>query len=295
MRHAVANQWRTSLEARNDTMMMRGTTKLISSTSPTNRDWFEKISLGMHKRMGDESRPNKAISIEAMMSLMKLFNDNFLGAANDPEGKRKIIFSALFAVSGYAGGLRGEEIPLMDLYGTHHHYLSAISHSKHPHVVMALRGRFKNEFGELYHLMPLVEKTKSGLEIKVWFDRMLSWYEARGIQSGPVFRDARGQKASSKEYEFEILSRLERVQTHDPEIIPASVDVFEEFGISRSFRRGSCTHAREQGVSEDEINLNNRWSQLQHSKGRKPKRNMQEHYTDVRLLLKKLLRYSASL
>jgi hypothetical protein len=42
MRHVVANQWRTTVEARNKTMMMQGTTELISSTSPTNRDWFEK-------------------------------------------------------------------------------------------------------------------------------------------------------------------------------------------------------------------------------------------------------------
>jgi hypothetical protein len=223
---------------------------------------------------------------------MDEFEKDYQEVRNDTKRSGEIIFAALFCVASYAGGLRGEEVPLMEVYGTKQHYLDAINHPSHPHVVMALRGRFKNEYGELHHLMPLCLKTKSGLDVKVWFERMLSWYERRGISSGPVFRDNKGDKAKARMYEYEILSRLERVQHSNPDIIPLTVNVHDEFGVSRSFRRGSNTQAREQGVSEAEVNLNNRWCQVEHSRGRRPKRNMQEHYTDVRLLLNKLLRYS---
>jgi len=50
--------------------MMRGTTKLITSTCPTNGEWFERLMLGYHKRAGDVSGPDLAISIEVMVALM---------------------------------------------------------------------------------------------------------------------------------------------------------------------------------------------------------------------------------
>jgi len=55
---------------------------------------------------------------------------------------------------------------------------------------MALRGRFKNEIGELKHLKPLAVVTKAGLKVGLCFKRMLSWYEARGVTRGPVFWDS---------------------------------------------------------------------------------------------------------
>jgi hypothetical protein len=86
---------------------------------------------------------------------------------------------ALFSILTYTGGLRGKETPLMDLHATVKHYQEGINHPKHLHLVMALRGGFKNEAGELEHLKPLVVETKLGLKVGVWFRRMLSCYEAR--------------------------------------------------------------------------------------------------------------------
>jgi hypothetical protein len=143
--------------------------------------------------------------------------------------------------------------------------------------------------------MPLVPETTSGLKIKVWFERMLNIYEALGLNAGSVFRNKQGKRAKASQYEYDILSRLVQVQRERPDLIPETVNVFEELGLGRTFRRSSNTQARENGVKEDEINLNNNWSLVEHAKGWRPVKRMQEHYTDVRLLLKKLLRYSWSL
>jgi len=70
MRSAVSNQWRASLDGQTASVMMRGTTKLITSTCPTNGEWFERFMLGYHKRVGDVSRPDLAISIKVMVTLM---------------------------------------------------------------------------------------------------------------------------------------------------------------------------------------------------------------------------------
>ena len=73
MQSAVANQWRASLDGQTALVMMRGTTKLITSTCPTNGEWFERFMLGYHKRVGDVNRPDLAISSEVMVALMVRF------------------------------------------------------------------------------------------------------------------------------------------------------------------------------------------------------------------------------
>jgi hypothetical protein len=49
MRSAVHNQWQALIEGQTASVMMRGTTKLTTSTCPTNGEWFERFMLGYHK------------------------------------------------------------------------------------------------------------------------------------------------------------------------------------------------------------------------------------------------------
>jgi hypothetical protein len=94
-----------------------------------------------------------------MLALMQCFDRLWILAEGDSKKQQEVVFPALFAVAAYAGGLRGEEVPLMDfLFSMFKHFAEGMNHPKHPHVVMALRGRFKNEIGELEHLKPLVTK-----------------------------------------------------------------------------------------------------------------------------------------
>jgi hypothetical protein len=206
---AISYQWRALLDGQTALVMMQGTTKLITSTYPTNGEWFERFMLGYHKRVGDVSRPDLAISIEVMVALMVRFERLWILADGDGPSQEKALFPALFAISTYTGGLRGEDTPLMDLHATGKHSQEGINHPTHPHVVMALRGRFKNEVGELEHLKPLAVETKSGLKVGVWFKRMLLWYEARGVTRGPVFWDSRGNRPRAGRYELAILTELE--------------------------------------------------------------------------------------
>jgi hypothetical protein len=80
-----------------------------------------------------------------------------------------------------------------------------------------------------------------------------------------------------------------------PDLSPAEVDVFEDFGLSRSLRRGSATTAGRHGVSSATVELINRWRKIENAEGMKPALGMREHYSDVRQMLSKLLIYSRSL
>ena len=110
-------------------------------------------------------------------------------------------------------------------------------------------GEVSKTRSELEHLKPLAVETKSGLKVGVWFKRMLSWYEARGVTRGPVFRDSRGKRALAGRSELAILTELEWLQTLTDGLISSNVDVFKDFGVSRLFWQGSCSQAVNRGVS----------------------------------------------
>jgi hypothetical protein len=151
----------------------------------------------------------------------------------------------------------------MDLSGTKRNFAASGRH-RLPHVVVALIGRFKREIGELDHMLPLAAVTKSGLKPREWIGRMLDWYGERGITNGPVFRDfGTGEAVRSITYEFDILTELEEIQNGRGDIISETVDVFEQYGVSRSFRRGSNSQAINQDVSARDIDHNNRWSKIE--------------------------------
>lgn len=296
MKSAYANAWRASLRGSEGAVLSRDLIKLQQSSCPTHGEWFERCSKGMHERMGDVVRQDLAISIQQMLALMNNFNHRWELTEGNRGDQKVILFPALFAVIAFCCGLRGEELPLMSLGGVRRHLERGMNHATHPHVTVALLGRFKTEVSQKYHLMPIVMKTKSGLEPGVWMKRMVDWYEEAGIVRGWVFRNFKtGEPARARDYEVEILSELEYIQKMSPEIVNESVNVFEDFGVSRSFRRGSDTQALIQGVSVVDIERNNRWRSVENAGSKKVVLRMVHHYEELSLMLESLLKYSAPL
>jgi hypothetical protein len=104
-----------------------------------------------------------------------------------------------------------------------------------------------------------------------------------------------GQVACIKDYELDILDRLHLVQMQQPAIIPSDVNVHEEYGLSRSFHRGSTSEARSRQVDDRDVDLANRWRTFDNANGRRPRLAMHDHYSDIQLLIPALVRYSYGL
>jgi hypothetical protein len=303
-RSVFSNMWHASVEGGQDAVAVRNTSKLIQTSCPTFGEWFERFGLGLHKRMGDVVRQDRAVSVDVMRALMEEFEKDWkvvTERGGENEEVEKILFPALFAIVAYVVALRGEEVPLMDVAGTRNHFSKAINTVPNEdgetmaHVVIALLGRFKGEKGEKHHYMVSVIKTKSGLEPAKWVGRMLKWYHDKGVTNGPVFRKRNGSRAKAKDYEVEIFDRLERIQKEQPGVLDPSIDITEEFGLSRSFRRGSDSRAIAEEVPVTTIDLNNRWRKVESAKGKAPSFKMFEHYADIELLLGQFLRYSRAM
>ena len=99
----------------------------------------------------------------------------------------------------------------------------------------------------------------------------------------------------SKDSEVDILYQIARIQQEHPFLIRPGLDVYEENGLSRSFRRDSNSEAQNWGVEDGDIDRNNRWRKVDRAGARKAKLRMRDHYIDVLVCLKRFLRYSHAL
>jgi hypothetical protein len=95
--------------------------------------------------------------------------------------------------------------------------------------------------------------------------------------------------------ELEILDHFSQIQAKAPHIIPIEVQVYEEYGISRSFGWGATTEARNKKVSDSDIDLMNRWRGFDNARGHRPRMRMQDHYSDISQMIPALLRFSQAL
>jgi hypothetical protein len=81
----------------------------------------------------------------------------------------------------------------------------------------------------------------------------------KALTSGPVFgiwrQETRHVRARTS---TTCLLELNSIQKEGEDAISETKEAFERYGVSRSFRRGSNTQAINQGVSESDIDHNNR-------------------------------------
>ncbi len=291
-RSAASNIYHASVEGQGAMVMAKDTQKLTVTECPTYSDFFGRFVQGMHKRMGDIVQPDRAISHDIMLELMSLVEEEWSRITS--RNKLQVALEGAFYVIAFTLGLRGEEVPLIEIRGIRSHWEKGLDHPT-PHVVIALLGRFKNEIGESYHLMPVLASTPGGLHPSRWVRRVLDQYEQKGIVHGYMFRNENGTKMKCKEVEKKFHERLETIQEKRPDLLGPEVDVVEEYGISRSFRRGATSEATNRGAPPDVVELNGQWRKSLKSGASRPNVTIREHYIDVCLTLNRLLEFSKHL
>ena len=97
------------------------------------------------------------------------------------------------------------------------------------------------------------------------------------------------------DFEDDVFKKLISIQASKPALIATELDVEEEFGLARSFRRGAVSRAGAQGVAEADIVWMNRWRTKKIGDDNKGGINLRTRYSDNRLLLSRFLRFSAAL
>jgi hypothetical protein len=224
--------------------------------SPTQSKWFEMFSQGCVRRMGQDVRQDWAIPLPAMHGLINLLENEWNLASIDA-AKERIASLGAFALIGFCWSFRGSEVFLMDLHGLRK-FMMETEQMGRDHVIIPLLGRFKGEQNSRYHLSPMACTTGSGLPIQLWIKRLVEVREKEGRRHGPAFCDRSGKIASAFDYKAGFIERLLELQAMDLEAISPDVDLLEQFGVSRSFRRGATSVARSRGVDDKHVQLINR-------------------------------------
>jgi hypothetical protein len=92
---------------------------------------------------------------------------------------------------------------------------------------------------------------------------------------------------------------LEELFTHQQDLflslIKTKEDIEGNYHAFRSFRRSSDTRALNQGVRRDDIDLVNRWHQIDKADGSRPSFDMRHHYAQYELFIDPFLRYTTAM
>jgi hypothetical protein len=244
--------------------------------------------------MGEEVRSDYALSIQVLHKMMWHL-DREWEEARTIEARKEVVEMAMFLVAGFGLGLRGEEVVKMDIAGFLTYYEAGRDHSSQKHVLIPLLGRFKGETGERWHLLPLVWRTRSGIEAGVWATRLKASLVERRRLNGFVFSTARGKQMKASSLEPRFFEQLHWVKIRHPDLFPPNVMIEDDFGVARSCRRGSSTEAANQGVDTTIIEMICRWRKVERAQGRAPNLGMREHYMEVSQALETYLQYSRPL
>jgi hypothetical protein len=275
-------------------VMAQGTSKTYVTDCPSYSYWFERFMRGVHKRMGEEVRSDYTLSVKVLHKILGNL-DVCWREATAPARRKEVVEIAFFLVLSFCLGLRGEEVVKMDIGGFFTYFEAGRTHAEHPHVMVPLLGRFKGETGERWHLLPIVWKTRSGLEVGEWATRMRDSLHEQGRTHGFVFANSRGKQAKAAAYEPRFFEQLNFVRARHQDLFPPGINVENDFGLSRSGRRVSATEAANQGVPAEIIEMICRWRKVERAQGRAPNLGMREHYMEVTQSIETHLRYSRPL
>ena len=267
-----------------------------TSQCPTNSLLFTRFMEGCLKRMGKEVKSDLALDPSILHLILKNLNNEWLNDATTNERRRWISVVGCYLIVCFTCSLRGNEGFMIDFLGLRTHIKDGKSaDEKTPHVVIPLLGRFKNEVGERLHLMLSVDVTKSGFKVRDWVERLVLTLWNEGKRDGPAICDSDGYVVEASRMNQEFREQLTIVQIYRPDLIKSNINVFEMYNIRRSLRRGSSSIARREGVSGTVIDLVNRWSINEYSRGRSRGYRMRDYYTEIRMVMHTILPYSASL
>jgi hypothetical protein len=160
------------------------------------------------------------------------------------------------------------------------------------HVTLSLIGRFKQTEGGQQHFLSIAVEIGSGLRIREWVERFMEEKAGVGLATGFVFLKRDGTLDKAIYFEAALVENLEWIQQNTSGTIPLTINLWEEFGVSRSIRRGATTEALNAGIDGPTIDANNGWRKVEAVKGKMPRFSMQQRYTQVFQYLRHQLRFS---
>jgi hypothetical protein len=259
--------------------------------------WFGRFVTGCRRRMGQDWRPDEAVSPRLVKALYRLLDDKIASATNADDAALWVTTKALF-VFLYVFSLRGNEGLLSDLKGIRDEYEAGRDHDP-PYSTMALLGQVKGEHHRRQHLMYAVDKTSSGIDIRKAISDLIIVREDQGLTDGPAICDKDGVQWTTARANEMLHDLLGMLLQQDPSLFPSHIRshdaIVAKYHVYRSFRRASDSRAIAKEVAIADIRVVNRWQKVEKAQGQRPSYDMTQHYAQVDLLIDCFLRYTMAM
>ena len=171
IRSVYSSQFRASAKGNSTSLTLtdnKGANVQRMTRDPCSSLWFQRFTEGCRKRMGQDWRPNRAISIELIIAVLKSVEQRAWDSTTQ-EDKFKWILAGGYFCFCFVVSLRSPEGLLCDLEGVLDHF-----DDSRPYVIIALLGKVKGEHHSRQHLLPCVSVTGSGIAVKMWMNRVLA-------------------------------------------------------------------------------------------------------------------------
>jgi hypothetical protein len=243
--------------------------------------------------MGQDWRPNQAISVELVHALLQGCEDRSRSALSAKARDRWVLAGGYFCIC-FVLSLRSPEGLMADLEGLLRFY-----DQNSDNIVVPLLGRVKGEHHVRQHLLLSKGITGSGIKIKLWMERVILVHRILRRTSGPIVVNETGLQSTTAEMNELFLELLSEIYEARPDLFGFDItcvgDLTEKFNVFRSFRRGSESRAVAMKVSEADRYVVNRWKKKEAAGGNKVGHTIDQHYVDVTLVNNSFLRYTEAM
>jgi len=258
----IRNAWDAGVNYVSQGIMGADKSKAYVSSCPTVADWFTRASHGCKARMGKVKIQNEPLTAEIVLAMDDIASREW-DQANEEE-RADIEDVMCYVMFEFCCALRGEEVPMISLRGLIEFWDEAAS-DPDPFIMVTLFGRFKGEMIDTWHCIPIPDHTASNLPARKWISQKLRReVQYNGRREGPFFKKE-GKKGKMSQYNGDFRTMIDKVKTHHPHVISEAAKT-ELFSLWRSGRRGA-TLATTGKVSDEIINLFNRWRKVEAGKG----------------------------
>jgi hypothetical protein len=105
--------------------------------------------------------------------------------------------------------------------------------------------------------------TGSRIRVQEWVDILFLDKAEVGLTSGFMFLKKDGTPTEAIYFEEALVERLEWIQQNTTGIIPLAVNLWEEFEVRRSMRKGATKEALNSGIDGPAVDANNGWRKVE--------------------------------
>jgi hypothetical protein len=268
--------------------------RLRLAEDPAASFWLMRFKTGCKRRMGQDWRPDEAITSRLMRALIKLLDRRVLRSPTQGVASKWINARAYF-VSLYVFSCRRPEGLLLHMPGLLGSISEGLDH-RTPYVTAALLGKVKGETHQHHHKMHSVAVTSSGLEVQKALELLLWIRGVEGRSEGPAICNEAGMVWTTQQANLILHELLAALWIMDNSLFPKHIrslaSIRDVYHVFRLFWQGSNSRALSQDISETDVNIINRWAQKEKAKGKKMgHQKMMAYYAQVGLLLNFFLRY----